>query len=376
MGLTDMDTFLVTFLSVIIATFVLIIIWFKRRYSHWKNLGLAYIEPSIPFGNFGDSFWQKISEADWYVNFYRQMRARKLKHAGTYFFHKPAYIPLDLDLIKRIMQTDFQHFTDRGEVVSEKEDPLSAHVFALAGQKWRNLRVKLTPTFTSGKMKTMYPIIVKISEELVKTLTKECEIGEPIDVKDISARFTTDVIGNCAFGIECNSLKDPNTEFRVYGKRIANLTQKELIINFLAFLFPSMAKFLGTRIVPKSVSDFFWNVIKTTVEYRTKNGVRRNDALQLLMDMMKQEGNSSEDSLTFSELAAQAFVFFAAGFETSSTLMSFALIELAANQEIQDKLREEINSVLGGSSGELSYEAIHDMRYLDMVISGKFVWLL
>lgn len=38
-----------------------------------------------------------------------------------------------------------------------------------------------------------------------------------IDIKDILARYTTDVIASCAFGVEANSLKDPNSEFRESG---------------------------------------------------------------------------------------------------------------------------------------------------------------
>jgi cytochrome P450 family 6 len=70
-------------------------------------------------------------------------------------------------------------------------------------------------------------------------------------------------------------------------------------------------------------------------------------------------------------LAAQAFVFFLAGFETSSTAMTFCMYELSLHQDIQDRLREEIDVVLKKHDGKLTYEAIQEMEYLDKVFSGK-----
>lgn len=74
--------------------------------------------------------------------------------------------------------------------------------------------------------------------------------------------------------------------------------------------------------------------------------------------------------LTDSMIASQAFVFFVAGFETSSSTISHALYELAQNQEIQDKLREEIREVYE-KHGELTYDVIKNMKYLDKVLKGK-----
>jgi cytochrome P450 family 6 len=73
---------------------------------------------------------------------------------------------------------------------------------------------------------------------------------------------------------------------------------------------------------------------------------------------------------TITEAAAQAFVFFIGGFETSSTTMQFALYELALNQEIQDRLREDVNNVLEKHDGIISYESLHEMEYLDRVVAG------
>ena len=70
-------------------------------------------------------------------------------------------------------------------------------------------------------------------------------------------------------------------------------------------------------------------------------------------------------------LAAQAFVFFLGGFETSSTTMTFCLYELSLHQDIQDRLREEIDDVLQKYDDKITYEGIQEMEYLDKVVSGK-----
>jgi cytochrome P450 family 6 len=70
-------------------------------------------------------------------------------------------------------------------------------------------------------------------------------------------------------------------------------------------------------------------------------------------------------------ISAQAFVFFVAGFETSSTTMTFCLYELAVNPDIQERLRAEIDTVIQKHSGNITYESIFEMDYLDNVVGGK-----
>jgi hypothetical protein len=51
--------------------------------------------------------------------------------------------------------------------------------------------------------------------------------------------------------------------------------------------------------------------------------------------------------------------------------MSFGLYELALHPKIQRRLRAEITQVLGKHNGELTYDGMQEMSYLDMVVSGK-----
>lgn len=71
-------------------------------------------------------------------------------------------------------------------------------------------------------------------------------------------------------------------------------------------------------------------------------------------------------------LASNAFVFFAAGFETTASTMSYCLYELALNLDIQVELREQIKqNMLNTNDGKLTYDVIKDMKYLDMVLNGE-----
>lgn len=78
------------------------------------------------------------------------------------------------------------------------------------------------------------------------------------------------------------------------------------------------------------------------------------------------------DVLTEAQVVAQSVLFLIAGFETSSTLLTFTCYELAINQTIQIKLREEICSVLKRHNGKCSYEAMQEMPLLDMVLMGMY----
>lgn len=70
------------------------------------------------------------------------------------------------------------------------------------------------------------------------------------------------------------------------------------------------------------------------------------------------------------EVSAQAAQFFLAGYETTSSTVTFALYEIASNQDVQDKLREEINNNLNDEE-EFSYNAIMSMCYLHKVALGN-----
>lgn len=81
---------------------------------------------------------------------------------------------------------------------------------------------------------------------------------------------------------------------------------------------------LGLVIINKTVTGFFFlRVINETVRYREEKSIERNDFMNLMIKLKNHENES--ERVTIDELCAQAFVFFVAGFETSSAAMTFCL---------------------------------------------------
>lgn len=78
-------------------------------------------------------------------------------------------------------------------------------------------------------------------------------------------------------------------------------------------------------------------------------------------------------SITLNELTAQVFVYFLGGFETSASGTSYALYSLAANQDVQNRARDEIIKTLENYDGVLCYDAVADMTYLQQIVEGKIM---
>lgn len=131
------------------------------------------------------------------------------------------------------------------------------------------------------------------------------------------------------------------------------------------------------------VSSFFRKIIENNLETREKHGIVRPDMIHILMEARKgkksekqkeitEEKPSQNQALSDDDIIAQALVFFFAGFYSVSSMLCFMAYELALNPDIQQRLQKEVDETLENCNGAIAYEAIMEMKYLDMVISGNF----
>ncbi|XP_036144421.1 cytochrome P450 9e2-like isoform X2 [Monomorium pharaonis] len=349
-------------LSIVIGAFS--IYYLLKNFNFFKRHGVIHVPPLPMFGIVISAIFRRIPFADFLIkiyNFYPDA-----KYFGIYLINNPTFLVRDPELIKSILVKDFEAFQNR-RGFSDLSDPLFAkNLFSLRGEEWRNVRTLLSPSFTSSKMKMMFTLMSECAEEFTKFLLTLPEDKCEIDIKDAFSKYMNDVIATCAFGIKTNSMKDPTNKFYVYGKESSNFLRGRSLKFIFLTSFPSLGRIFNIKLVDDKIMNFFKDIVKTTIATRDAEHITRPDMLQLMMDIRGKEGHRELD---IDEMTAQAFLFFFGGFDTSSIVMSFAAHEIAVNPKVQTKLHQEIDKVLEESNGELSYESINRLEYLDAVIS-------
>lgn len=186
---------------------VSIYFYIKYLYSYWERRGVPYLKPSIPFGNFDKTFKQKLSFGEQLDELYRSTTEPFIDVFG---FFRPTLLACDPEFVRNVLIKDFQYFSDRGVYKDEKNDALSGHLFSLEGERWKNLRVKLTPTFTSSKMRSIFSTLLDCKDPLQNYIDKETGLNKSVEVRELTARFTMKVIASVAFGIEIDCFADPD----------------------------------------------------------------------------------------------------------------------------------------------------------------------
>uniref|UniRef100_A0A8C4LF46 Cytochrome P450 3A n=1 Tax=Equus asinus TaxID=9793 RepID=A0A8C4LF46_EQUAS len=316
-------------------------------YTHglFKKLGIPGPTPLPFFGNI-------LSYRKGIWDFDKKCFKKYGKTWGFYEGRLPALAITDPDMIKTVLVKEcYSVFTNRRTF--GPEGFMKNAIIRSEDEQWKRIRTLLTPTFTSGKLKEMFPIIGQYGDVLVRNLRNEAEKGKPVTLKNIFGAYSMDVITSTSFGVNIDSLNNPQDPFVDNAKRLLRLDFLDpliLSITLFPFLRP-VYEALNISVFPKSVTDFFIKSVKRMKESRLKN--KETVKYGALSDL---------------ELVAQSIVFIFAGYETTSSSLSFLMYLLATHPDVQQKLQKEID-VTFPNKVPPTYDALLQMDYLDMVLN-------
>lgn len=321
---------------------------------------------------------------------------------GIFDFRRPQFMIRDPEVIKKIAVKDFDHFEDHRSVIDSKTDKLWGNtLFFMNGKKWRQMRATLSPAFTGSKMRQMFELVSDCANDVVHTFLAKAKANNVIDIemKDFFSRYTNDVIASCAFGLKVNSFMNPENEFYVNGRKMMNFTGFSMMLRmFLLIKLPWIGRLFKLEFSEMSTAKLFKSIILDAMNMRKKQNIYRPDMINIMMEVREgnlkypvednnnksnkmeadgfatvEESDVGRTSVTQkwndNEIVAQCLLFFVAGFETSSTMLTLTSYELVANPDIQQKLYEEIVQTNEDVNGNpITYDILQKMKYMDQVI--------
>lgn len=324
-----------------------------------------------------------------------------IRFIGLFDFGNPLYIARDPDVIRQLTVKDFDYFEDHRSFVDSNSDKLFGNsLFMLRGKRWRDMRATLSPAFTGSKMRQMFDLVSECGEDMAKYFLKEANAKRKIEweMKDLFSRYTNDVIASCAFGLKVNSFEDRTNEFFMIGSTIFQFrTLKTGIRLILLRILPRLMRALDIELFSKRIGKFFRSMVLDTMTVRAEKNIIRPDMINILMQVRSgstdyhntdesAEKNGNDGFATVEEsdigkmkvhrqwnddeIVSQCFLFFAAGFDTTSTLLTFVSYELAINPDIQTRLFNEVLATSESIGGKrLNYDSLQKMKYMDQVVS-------
>ncbi|XP_011705595.1 PREDICTED: cytochrome P450 6a2-like, partial [Wasmannia auropunctata] len=339
-----------------------------RNYKFWQKRGVPCLDGALPgFGHMLSVISMKTYFSDFCSKIYNDHKGRSM--VGIYDFTSPSLMILEPELVKTVLQTNYSNFSENTFEIDPKVDPLVSHnPFFLAGEKWLANRKRLTYAFSSMRLKLLLKNVKKVCASYENYINEKLKNKQTeFELKTLFARYAAQVVAAAGFGVDGYCFDDDKKDisFRRLGKAVFEPTKRHKIVMALTFFIPSLNKIFKVSFIPKHVDHFFRNLVADLMEQRRKDGIPTNDFLYFMTELERAEGTKFDTEY----LTGQAMSFVLDGYETSSSIMSYAGFYLAKNPEIQEKLREEVISVLNKYDGELTYENLREMTFMDQVFN-------
>jgi cytochrome P450 len=337
-------------LFIIIFMVLLCIYFIKKYYFNYSKLNYPkYISSNYPIIGLGLIILKNMNRI---YEYNLEMHEKNGWIFSWKLFNINLVSTCDPNHIKYILNTNFNNF-EKGPIMRNTFNPfLGNGIFAVDGLEWKYQRKSAQPFFKIKEIKNMFNIFNKYSNIVIDLLDK----NTTIDIQDLFMRYTMDTICDLGFDYELNSLKYP-TKFLELFDYIQSEINKRGYNQFRKFNLIENYKFNKAI---NEIDNFVYNIIKERRKINCKN---KNDLLSKFINDDNYVDNKYLRDIILS--------FLLAGKDTTANLLTWTFYEIIKNNNILDKLLEEITLYYNTSTfdiNNINWDNIKKMPYLKVVL--------
>ncbi|XP_075979731.1 cytochrome P450 6B5-like [Anticarsia gemmatalis] len=349
---------------------LLSLIHFTTNFNYWKNKNVKGPKPIFFFGNFMDVALRKMHMGMLYKEIYNKYPEEKV--VGIYRMTSPTLLIRDCDIVKQVLIKNFESFSDRGTYFSSQG--LGQNIFHSDTDTWKVLRNRFSSVFTTSKLKNLFHLVNACGDHFVDYVENITMKQTEQDTCRLFLKYAVGATMSAVFGLHVDTYNDNIRLFEEVDKYFVANFYREIDLLFpgfvnkfnLSFLTEETIKFahqiveIGSKLVhPKIDTSNVMGVI---------NNMRKEQDKKQVPEPTDDEKEPSIE-ITDDLLAAQAWISYLASYGNNTLSLTYAMYHLANNPDVQEKLYTEIDEVLEKYKDKFTYEALKEMKYLEMVFN-------
>ncbi|MEI2577451.1 cytochrome P450 [Scytonema sp. PRP1] len=247
-----------------------------------------------------------------------------------------AHLVTHPDHVQYVLNDNWQNF-GKGEVLWEAMRQVAGNSLVTSqGESWFRSRRLMQPMFTANQANALTELSVKIIASELARFEKAAD-GGAIDMENEMALLTQSVTLGVIFS---SSIDRSRAETLVEAlKVLMQGLSRRLFLCFLPKQFPIPGE-RAFRNAIQTTDDTILTIIRT----RRQSGLNHGDLLERLLQARDEQ---SKTGMNDQQLRNESVVLFLAGYETTSTTLTWIWYLLDKHPEVERKLRAEIDAVIG-----------------------------
>src|SRR5882762_5085159 len=286
---------------------------------------------------------------DW-LGFYSRCAKEYGDVVRVHLAHVPVYLLAHPRDIETVLATNAGNFTKSADYRALAR-VLGKGLLTSEGDFWKRQRSLIQPAFHRQNILGYSAVMTQAAGGMLDSWQEK----EERNIHEDLMRMTLEIVAQCLFGAEVTAVAEQ------VGKAMEVVTERFMVNASLAMLFRFE--------IPVFFAPREWGAIRklneiigSIIRKRRSSNQPREDLLDMLLQVRDADGNPMSDA----QLRDEVMTLVLAGHETTAIALSWACYLVAQNPEIETKLAEELQAVLGGRVP--TPEDLPRLRYTEMVI--------
>jgi cytochrome P450 len=268
------------------------------------------------------------------------------------------YLINNPDYIEKILIYDHSNFS-KGPRLQSAKRLLGEGLVTSEGEFHKSQRKLIQPLFLPKKIASYGPIMTERALNMIKGWKN----GSVVDIHSELMKVTLSIICKSVmdYDMESRQAKDFGNAFAITKKYASRLQHP---IGQLLDRVPILPKVAQARAAGNKLNTIVYGLVAERREKIKKDkSFSGEDLLSKLIKVQADDGSTMTDK----QLRDEIITILIAGHETTSNALTWTYFLLSQNPKVERKVFDEIDSVLGGDSGEFKQPSIADLPKLDYV---------